>query len=132
WCQQNEVAVCIYWPLLKGLLAGRLARDHQFVDADGRKKYPMFQGAEWQRNQDFMDELKQIACEAGHDLPAMVIAWTIRQPGITSALCGAKRAWQIKETAAGGRIQLSDTTMSRIQIALQRRTSPQSTHHAPS
>ena len=55
------MAAVIYWPLMKGLLAGRLPRDHVFAPADGRAKYPMFQGSEWQRNQDFLDELRVIA-----------------------------------------------------------------------
>ncbi len=85
----------------------------------------MFQGDEWQKkNQDLLDELKQIACESGHELAAMVIAWTLQQAGITSALCGAKRAWQIKETAHAGRIELGDVTLARIQRALQRRGVP--------
>src|SRR5690606_22133415 len=118
---------CVYWPLMKGLLAGRLPRDHQFADADGRKKYPMFQGAEWQKNQDFMDEIKRIACEAGCEPAQLVIAWTLRQPGITAALCGAKRAWQIRETAGAMHVELSAASLQQIEAALLRRGQPAST-----
>ncbi len=58
WCIQNGVSVMAYWPLLKGLLAGKLARDHVFDEKDGRRKYPMFQGDEWQKNLDFVDRLR--------------------------------------------------------------------------
>ena len=61
WCREHNVAIACYWPLMKGLLAGKLARDHQFAASDGRAKYPMFQGDEWQKNQDFLDELRAIA-----------------------------------------------------------------------
>lgn len=121
WCRLRHISVCVYWPLMKGLLAGRLPRDHQFDDADGRKKYPMFQGEEWQRNQDFMDDLKRIACEAGCAVSQLVIAWTIQQPGITVALCGARRAWQIAETAQAASVVLSDSTLQQIDAALSRR-----------
>ncbi len=57
WCRQHGVAVIVYWPLLKGLLAGQLPRDHVFQPGDGRAKYVMFQGDEWQKNQDFVDQL---------------------------------------------------------------------------
>ncbi len=47
WCRENQVSVIVYWPLTKGLLAGKLARDHVFDPRDGRQKYPMFHGEEW-------------------------------------------------------------------------------------
>ncbi|MFN9718773.1 MAG: aldo/keto reductase [Planctomycetota bacterium] len=124
WCMQHNIALCVYWPLMKGLLAGRLPRDHQFVDADGRKKYPMFQGEEWQRNQDFMDDMKRIAAETDCHVSQLVLAWTIRQPGITSALCGAKRPWQIIETAQAMHLELSVSTLAAIDNALERRGQP--------
>lgn len=121
WCRENGVSLCVYWPLMKGLLAGRLERDHQFAPGDGRAKYAMFQGEEWQRNQDFLDVLRTIAGGLDITVAQLVVAWTIAQPGITSALCGAKRDWQIKETAAAMTIELSDHTMQAIDDALQQR-----------
>jgi len=44
WCREHKVSVMVYWPLLKGLLTGKFARDHVFPDGDSRRKYPMFQG----------------------------------------------------------------------------------------
>jgi aryl-alcohol dehydrogenase-like predicted oxidoreductase len=35
WCRQHDVAVIVYWPLVKGLLAGKLPRDHVFDTRDG-------------------------------------------------------------------------------------------------
>lgn len=121
WCRQHKVALCVYWPLMKGLLAGKLPRDHQFDPRDGRAKYPMFQGEEWQKNQDFLDALRDIAAEVPCTVAQLVLAWTICQPGITSALCGAKRAWQIEETAAAMHLQLKESTLDQIEEALQRR-----------
>ncbi len=126
WCLQHHVSLCVYWPLMKGLLAGRLPRDHKFVDADGRKKYPMFQGAEWEKNQDFMDDMRVIAADVGCTVSQLALAWTICQPGITSALCGAKRDWQIQETAQAMSLELSGATLDRIRTALLRRGKPYS------
>ena len=36
WCREHNVAVMVYWPLMKGLLAGRLQRD----DATRRARQP--------------------------------------------------------------------------------------------
>ncbi len=126
WCRRRGVAVLVYWPLLKGLLAGKLARDHVFAESDSRRKYPMFQGEEWRKNQDLLDRLREIALAAGHAVAELVINWTIQQPGITSALCGAKRPDQIRETAGGSGWRLSDQQLARIEQALKERGTPDS------
>jgi aryl-alcohol dehydrogenase-like predicted oxidoreductase len=45
WCIENNVSVMVYWPLMKGLLAGKLPREMKFDPKDGRRKYPMFSAA---------------------------------------------------------------------------------------
>ena len=124
WCLQHNVSLIVYWPLMKGLLAGKLPRDHVFDPQDGRAKYPMFQGDEWQKNQDLVDALREIASAAGRTVAELTVAWTIRQPGITSALCGAKRPDQIRETAGGARWELREAEIDAIDAALARRGQP--------
>jgi aryl-alcohol dehydrogenase-like predicted oxidoreductase len=121
WCVENHVSVLVYWPLMKGLLAGKLARDHEFDPKDGRRKYPMFHGTEWQKNQDFLDELRPIAEELNKPLAEVIINWTIHRPGITAALSGAKRPDQIRESAAALTWVLSAEQTRRINQAIQKR-----------
>lgn len=121
WCVKHHVAVIVYWPLMKGLLAGHLPRDHQFDAKDGRRKYPMFSGEEWHKNQDFLDHLRPIATAAGKSLAQLVLNWTFQQPGITSVLCGAKRPQQIVDNAGGMGWRLSDEQLKAIDAALQAR-----------
>jgi len=123
WCLNLGVSICVYWPLMKGFLAGKLQRDHQFEAGDGRAKYPMFQGDEWHRNHDFLDELRIIAKDLNVSVAQLAIAWTIHQPGITAALCGAKRDWQIQETAAAMHVHLTEDILSQINAAVTRRGS---------
>jgi aryl-alcohol dehydrogenase-like predicted oxidoreductase len=118
WCVRNNAACVVYWPLMKGLLAGKLPRDHQFDPRDGRRKYPMFFGDEWNRNQDFLDQLRPIASECGKTVSQLVLNWTIHQPGITVALCGAKRAHQIADNAGGMGWTLTEDQMARINAAI--------------
>jgi aryl-alcohol dehydrogenase-like predicted oxidoreductase len=121
WCQDNGIAVMVYWALMKGLLAGKLARDHVFAEGDSRRKYPMFQGKEWEKNQDLLDNLRVIAEPAGLSVAQLVTAWTIAQPGITAALCGAKRPEQIEESAAALRQPLNADQLAAIDQALSQR-----------
>jgi aryl-alcohol dehydrogenase-like predicted oxidoreductase len=124
WCVANGVAVVVYWPLLKGLLAGKLPRDHVFTERDGRKKYPMFQGEEWQRNQDLVDDLRAIAVDAGRTVAQLVLNWTFHQPGITAVLAGAKYPEQVRDNAAAMGWTLSVDQIARIDAALGRRGEP--------
>ncbi|MCO6044213.1 aldo/keto reductase [Aeoliella sp. ICT_H6.2] len=118
WCRENGVAVTAYWVLMKGLLAGKLPRDYQFDPSDSRLKYPMYQGEEWQRNQDFLDRLRALAEAAGWSVAQLVTAWTLAQSGITAALCGAKRPAQIRESGAALDVALSPSQLAEIDQAL--------------
>jgi aryl-alcohol dehydrogenase-like predicted oxidoreductase len=121
WCIENHVSVVVYWPLMKGLLAGRMTRDQVFPKDDGRHKYPMFQGEEFQRNLDFVDELHAISEECGRSVSQLAINWTIHRPGITTALCGSKRALQVEENAGGMGWKLTDQQARRIEEAMVKR-----------
>jgi aryl-alcohol dehydrogenase-like predicted oxidoreductase len=121
WCRERGVAVFVYWPLMKGLLAGKLLRNHVFAAGDGRTKYPMFHGVEWERNQDFLDDLRGIAREADRTVSQVVLNWTIHRPGVTAALCGAKRATQNRENAGAMGWRLSPGHEAQIAAALARR-----------
>lgn len=121
WCIENKVSIVCYWPLMKGLLAGKLNRNHIFSARDGRQKYPMYHGDEWQKNQDFLDQLRPIALEVGKSLSQLVLNWTIHQTGITVALCGAKRPSQIEENALGMGWELTASQMQKIDEAIARR-----------
>jgi len=121
WCREHNVSLMIYWPLLKGLLSGKLPRDHVFGPDDGRSRYPMFQGDEWQKNQDFLDELRLIAADMGRSVAQVAINWVIHRPGITAALCGAKRPDQIRDNAGAAGWRLTPEQLRRIDAALARR-----------
>jgi aryl-alcohol dehydrogenase-like predicted oxidoreductase len=118
WCRAQNIAVTAYWPLMKGLLAGRLPRKHVLHEHDSRRKYPMYQGEQWQKNQDFVAQLRAAAELSGHTVAQLVINWTIHQPGITVALCGAKRPWQIEETAGAMGWHLSGEQRALIDAAI--------------
>lgn len=121
WCIENRVSVMVYWPLMKGLLAGKLPRDYQFAPEDGRRKYPMFHGEEWEKNQDFLDQLKILAEEYQRTIAQIVISWTIQQTGITCALCGAKRPEQIEENAQAMNFELTSSQLESIDHIIQQR-----------
>lgn len=121
WCRDHDVSVIPYWPLMKGFLAGKLKRDHVWLENDGRQRYPVFVGEEWTKTHDFLDEIRPIAAEADMTVAQLAVAWVISQAGVTAALCGAKRPEQIQETAQTMTKQLTAGQLQRINSAIDRR-----------
>jgi len=115
WCVQQQISVINYWPLMKGLLAGKIRRGHAFDSQDKRLGYDVFQGEKFERAQQLLDNLDNVAEETGRTLAQVVVNWTIHQPGITATLCGAKREWQIAETADAMGWRLKDAQMKKIE-----------------
>jgi aryl-alcohol dehydrogenase-like predicted oxidoreductase len=118
WCRERNISVMIYWPLMKGLLAGKLPKDGKLEDRDTRRTNPIFQGDELKRSQTFVDRLHEAAALTGHTVAQLVVNWTISQPGITSALCGAKRPWQIEETAGAMGWSLTPAQLEIVNAAI--------------
>ena len=53
-----------------------------------------------------------------------VIAWTLAQPGLTFALCGARNPDQARENAKAGRLRLTETDIEDIIHSIDRHLSP--------
>jgi aryl-alcohol dehydrogenase-like predicted oxidoreductase len=99
WCRDHNVSVVAYEPLALGLLTGKFRQEHRFAEDDWRSRSPLFTGEAWQRNLEEVERLRQTASNCHCALPQWAVGWTISQPGVTVALCGAKRPEQIQETA---------------------------------
>jgi aryl-alcohol dehydrogenase-like predicted oxidoreductase len=113
-CETEKISIASYWVLMKGLLAGKMERDHQFDPNDRRLTYAVYQGQAWQRAQDLLDHLRALAMELECTVGQLVVAWTLHQPSISCALVGAKRPEQITETAQAMEIELSPQTIAQI------------------
>ncbi len=99
-CLARDCSVYVFWTLMKGLLAGKISRDHVFAPGDSRPNYPIFQGEIRARIHHRLDALAPLAASAGLSLSELAIGWTLSQPGVTAALVGARRPEQVREFAA--------------------------------
>jgi aryl-alcohol dehydrogenase-like predicted oxidoreductase len=89
--------VHVYWTLMKGLLAGKIDRDHVFAEGDSRPKYDVFKGEARERAHHVVDNLKRISDETGKTVAQLAISWAVSQPGVSAALVGARRPEQARE-----------------------------------
>ncbi len=99
WCRTHQVSIVAYEPLAMGLLTGKFSRNHVFAEGDWRRQSPLFMGEAWAKNLDEVDRLRLVAKAFGCSVAQLAVAWTIAQPGVTAALCGAKQPEQIRDTA---------------------------------
>lgn len=104
--------VYVFWTLMKGLLAGRISRDHEFAAGDSRPGYAIFQGDIRRRIHDAIDRLRDLGSDLGQTVAQLSVGWAISQPGVTGALVGARRPEQIRETLQSK--VMSEVTLQRI------------------
>ena len=106
-CREHGISTLSYSSLGLGLLTGSIGPERAFTGDDLRKGNPRFSVANRVRIARFMTSIAPI-CEAHRASPVqVVIAWTLRQPGITFSLCGARNPDQARENAQAGRVALS-------------------------
>jgi voltage-dependent potassium channel beta subunit len=65
-----------------------------------------------------VQRLRPIADELGLTMAQLALAWTLRLPGISSAIVGATRVQQVDDNAAASGVHLSDEVLERIDAAL--------------
>jgi aryl-alcohol dehydrogenase-like predicted oxidoreductase len=121
WCVAHGVKTQAYWVLMKGLLADRIPIDHRFPPGDSRPKYAIFQNPSRQRTERLLEHLRQLAGELRCSVSQLVVAATLRQPGVDTVLLGAHRPEQIIETAGARSVILSDDHLGQIEEWLQAR-----------
>jgi aryl-alcohol dehydrogenase-like predicted oxidoreductase len=66
-----------------------------------------------------VQKLKPIADRAGCSLAQLAIAWVIAQPGITSAIVGASRPEQLRETAAAADLMIDPALLAEAATILE-------------
>jgi aryl-alcohol dehydrogenase-like predicted oxidoreductase len=116
-CEINGVAVLSYSSLALGLLTGRIGPDRTFAGDDLRIADPRFSVANRQKVAEFAREIAPIASAHDATVAQLVIAWTLQQPGIGFALCGARNPHQAAENARAGTIRLDEAALASMSAA---------------
>ena len=86
----NDIATLSYSSLALGLLSGTIGPDRIFAGDDQRKDNPRFSVATARRWRSSPTPSGRLPNNTAPSIAQIVIAWTLAQPGITFALCGAR------------------------------------------
>lgn len=114
YCDRHNIGVIVYSPLQRGLLTGKFKPDHKFAEDDHRGKMPFFRPRNIRKINGFLDRIRPIAEAHNATLAQLVINWTIRRPGVTAALVGARNAKQARENAAAAGFRITDEQVRSI------------------
>jgi methylglyoxal reductase len=118
-CQKNEIGVLAYSPIEQGMLSGKVGPDREFNEGDQRRNKPLFSWENRLKVLEMLESLRPISDEHNASFTQLFIAWTVAQPGLTSALVGARNEAQVLENAAAGDIVLSETENAAIRDAVE-------------
>lgn len=117
YCRQRGIGVLAYSPMGRGLLTGKYdpAVPPAFPAGDYRARLPHFQPDTYPRLATFARRLGELAAASGHSAGQLAIAWVLHQPGLSSAIVGARTAAQIAEQAPAADWQLSAADLQAIE-----------------
>ncbi|WEJ12866.1 aldo/keto reductase [Sinorhizobium prairiense] len=114
----NGVATLSYSSLALGLLSASIGPERVFSGDDQRRGNPRFSVANREKVTRFAEAIRPIAQEHEASIAQIVIAWTLAQPGITFALCGARNPAQALDNARAGTIRLSAEDLSTVEATI--------------
>jgi len=119
YCREHNIGVIVYSPLQRGLLTGKITEDYQFGPGDHRAGSKLFQPENVRRVNAFLDDIRPIAEAHDATLGQLVIHWTLRRPGVTAALVGARNPKQATENAKAAELEISDDELRQIDERLE-------------
>ncbi len=118
YCNEHDIGVLSYGTLSGGILTGKFREYPTFEEGDHRAQfYPAFNPKIWDKVQNVVDVLREIASERNVPVAQVAINWATAQPGMTCALVGAKRPDQAISNAGAGQWDLNNAELERIQEA---------------
>ncbi|GAB4526919.1 MAG: aldo/keto reductase [Pleurocapsa sp.] len=113
YCIENNISILAYSSLAQGLLTGKFGLNHQFAEGDHRAKNKLFQGENYQRAQNALQQLRPIAKVHNCTLAQLSLAWLIAQPQ-TNAIAGARNAQQASDNAQAAKVSLTSEEIQQI------------------
>ena len=119
-CRKHSIGVISYSPMQRGLLSGKmtLQRAENFPDNDHRHRDPLFNPPLIKENLALADDLNRLASQYGYNVAQLAIAWVLNSPGISAAIVGSRKPWQVQETLKAAAWNMDEALKQSIQQRL--------------
>lgn len=103
-----------YSPLGRGFLTGAIASPDDFAPDDYRRRSPRFQGENFAKNLELVEQVKAIANEKGITAGQLALAWLLAQGDDIVPIPGTKRRKYLEENIGAATVTLTAEDIHRI------------------
>ncbi len=110
-CIDHGIGVMVWSPLAGGYLSGKFSGG---ADGEGRRKAFDFPPINLERADAIVAVLKEIAQGRSATPAQIALAWLLHQPGITSAIIGARKEEQLVDNLGAIDIELGADELARL------------------
>jgi aryl-alcohol dehydrogenase-like predicted oxidoreductase len=112
-CTERGIAMLPFFGLAAGYLTGKYRKPEDFEQ--GNRAYRVKDYRESGRP--VLAEMDRVAAETGASLPAIALAWLVRQPGIPAPIASARTVAQLHELLEFTRLELTEDQLARLTAA---------------
>jgi aryl-alcohol dehydrogenase-like predicted oxidoreductase len=114
-CRELGIGFVAYSPLGRGFLTGRFRSFDDLPEDDYRRNSPRFQGDNFQKNQDLVQRVEEIARRKGCTPAQLALAWLLRQGDDIVPIPGTKQRRYLDENLASLDIELTPSDLEEIE-----------------
>jgi aryl-alcohol dehydrogenase-like predicted oxidoreductase len=103
-----------YSPLGRGFLSGRFRSPSDFPDDDFRRYHPRFQGENFERNLQLVEQAEEMASSKGVTAGQLALAWVLHRGDDVVPIPGTKQVRYLEENAAAADVSLSQDDLAHL------------------
>lgn len=118
--EKHGIGQVVFSPLAQGILTGKYQSGH-VPDNSRAANQTINNSIKGMLNEDVfkkVEQLEEVAKEMEITLPELALAWTLRQPSVSSALIGASRPGQVEQNVKAIEVVLPSEIQDRIESIL--------------
>lgn len=114
--KELRIGFVAYSPLGRGFISGDIKSIDDFPENDFRRSIPRFQGEQFYKNIELVNEIKKLADEKGITPSQLGIAWVISKGFVP--IPGTKRVKYVEQNIAATNINLSLAELARLEAII--------------